>query len=130
MSDLSDREFEIMQALWQGGPLTARQVQQALPGRPDNSTVRTFLRILERKGHITHRKRGRAFVYSARTSRDRVARQAVDLLVDRFFDGSRSALLAWAGRPRRRARRTVPAARPPVEETRREEGIGDDVWLL
>ena len=140
MADLSNRELAVMRVLWQRGPMTARGVQQALPLRLDNSTVRTFLRILERKGHITHDKRGRSFVFQARTDYDQATRRAVDLLLDGFFDGSLDALLEWSHAvpppARRRRRRTragtedtpiddSPRERPQVEASPREEP-----WLL
>ena len=140
MADLSDRELAIMRVLWQHGPMTARRIQQALPGRLDNSTIRTFLRILERKGHITHDKRGRSFVFRARTDHDQATRQSVDLLLDRFFDGSLDALLEWSNAvppPTRRRRGQTPARakdRPigdsPRERPQVEESPREAPWLL
>jgi len=133
--ELTDREVAIMRILWNGGPQTASQIQRALPERQDNSSVRTFLRILEGKAHVTHRKRGRAFVYRARTRYDQAVRGEVDRLVGRFFDGSMAALREWVGASPKRRRR--PAARRRVESPDRDEKPteiedphADTVWLL
>lgn len=133
--ELTDREVAIMQVLWDGGPQTAAQIQRVLPERQDNSSVRTFLRILERKGHVTHRKQGRAFVYRARTRYDQAVRGEVDRLVGRFFDGSMAALREWVGITPARRRR--PAARAPTDAgepddkpTEIEDPHADNVWLL
>jgi len=150
MTELSDRELTIMTALWGNGSMTADEIRADLPVRLDNSTVRTFLRILERKGHITHRKRGRRFVFEARTSREQAVRHAVGGLLDRYFDGSMAALLEWSGiaaAPQRssgprRAKPTKrrPAKKPPPRATAQPEpstpeppatGPPDDApWLL
>lgn len=145
MTELSDRELAIMAVLWRNGPMAADEVRADLPVRLDNSTVRTFLRILERKGHVAHRKRGRSFVFQARTSREQAVRQAVGGLLDRYFDGSMAALLEWSGvaaAPRRspesrRAKPTQrrPARKPPRRDVERPEpppaGPPDDApWLL
>lgn len=135
MTELTDRELTIMRALWADGPMTAQEIGAALPGRPDNSTVRTFLRILEQKGHIAHSKRGRQFVFRAKTSHDQAARQALGALLDGYFGGSFQALLQWKGpgkptikrRPRKsapRVEKSPPAAPPPNEPESQE------TWLL
>ncbi len=122
---LSPRERAIMHVLWQEGAVTAEQVRAALSIRLSNSSVRTFLRILERKGCVAHAKQGRAFVFQARLSRDRAVGQAVDDLLDGYFDGSFEALMRWwrtkesAGprRERRTRRRTRRPSKPaPMSE--------------
>ncbi len=107
MEPLSARELEILRLLWADGPLTAEAIVAALPRPADNSTVRTFLRILTAKGHVTHTRRGRAFVYRARTGFDKAARSALQELLDGYFDGSWEALLRWAGGRRTQGRATA-----------------------
>ncbi len=133
--ELTDREVAIMRVLWDGGPQTAAQIQRALPGRQDNSSVRTFLRILEQKGHVAHRKRGRAFVYRARMRYDQAVRGEVDRLVGRFFDGSMAALRQWVSASSTRRRRPAAETKPEVtkpddEPTPAEDPHADSVWLL
>jgi BlaI family penicillinase repressor len=116
---LSQRELGIMRAMWRGGPMTAHRLRTVLPNRPDNSTVRTFLRILEAKGHVQHSKRGREFVYAPITSREQAMRQAVSWVAESFFDGSLEALAAWAG-----------GTGMPSSSREAESGADQDVWLL
>ena len=47
---LNPREQQIMEAVFRRGRVTAAELEDALPGRPSNSTVRTLLRILEGPG--------------------------------------------------------------------------------
>ncbi len=126
---LSDRELTIMHVLWREGPKTAQQIQRALSGRLDNSTVRTFLRILERKGHVTHAKRGRAFVFEPTTTRDQAVRLAVDRLLKQFFDGSREALRAWLRPVPPRPKRPIRPRRAKVEVPQPADDR-DEPWLL
>ncbi|HWA83459.1 MAG TPA: BlaI/MecI/CopY family transcriptional regulator, partial [Fimbriimonadaceae bacterium] len=53
-SYLSKREQQIMELVYQRERLTAAEAMELLPGSPSNSTVRTFLRILEEKGKLRH----------------------------------------------------------------------------
>jgi predicted transcriptional regulator len=69
---------------------TAKDIQQALPDPPSNSAVRATIRILEDKGHLTHRKEGREHVYYPTTPPEEAGRSALERLKDTFFDGSAS----------------------------------------
>jgi predicted transcriptional regulator len=59
------------------------------------TTIMTVLERLVRKGKLTRRKTGRAFVYSPETSRDAMRRAAIRELVDSLFDGSEVELLRF-----------------------------------
>ena len=85
---LSRRERQIMDILYRRGRATAAEVMDDLPGDPSYSTVRTHLRILEGKGHVTHAEDGVRFVYTAAVPRHAARRSALRHLVDTFFDGS------------------------------------------
>jgi predicted transcriptional regulator len=88
VSDLGDLEREILQLVWNHGPSTADWVQKALPRPLKESTVRTVLKRLEEKGHLTHQVDQRTFVYEAAHTRGRAAAHAVKRIVDRFCSGS------------------------------------------
>jgi predicted transcriptional regulator len=85
---LSRRERQIMDILYRRGRATAADVMEDLPGEPSYSTVRTQLRILESKGHVTHAQDGVRYVYTAAVPRHSARRSALRHLVDTFFDGS------------------------------------------
>src|SRR5690349_24902068 len=88
VSDLGDLEREILKLVWDHGPSTADWVQKALSRPLKESTVRTVLKRLEAKGHLTHEVDQRTFVYQAAHSRGRAAAHAVKRIVDRFCGGS------------------------------------------
>lgn len=89
-SDLSRRERQIMAVVYRREEATAKDIQQALPDPPSNSAVRATIRILEDKGHLTHRKEGREHVYYPTTPPEEAGRSALERLKDTFFDGSAS----------------------------------------
>ena len=71
--DLSRRERQIMDVVYARGEATADDVVAGLADPPTRTAVRTFLRILEDKGLVSHEKRGRAFVYLAVLAREKAA---------------------------------------------------------
>ena len=90
-------ELACLKALWtlQEGNVKAVQ-QMVAESRPlAYTTIMTVLDRLVRKGNLTRRKVGRAFVYSPEASRDTMRRAALRELLDGFFDGSEGELLLF-----------------------------------
>jgi predicted transcriptional regulator len=85
---LSRREREIMDILYAADGLTAAEVRAQMVDAPGDSAVRTFLRILEEKGHVRHEEAGPRYVFSPVVSRARARRSAMRSLLQTFFDGS------------------------------------------
>ena len=100
--DLSRRERQILDILYQRGSATAADVQAALPEPPSYSAVRALLRILEEKGHVRHEQDGPRYVYLPTVARDNAQRSALRHVLQMFFDGSAeqaiSALLGDSSR--------------------------------
>jgi predicted transcriptional regulator len=90
---LTPRESQIMAVLWKRGEAMADEIRRELPDEPHDSTVRTLLRVLERKGYVKHVKRGKAFVYRPAVRQAKAQRQAILRLVKQFFGGSPEALV-------------------------------------
>ena len=92
---LTDAELRIMHVLWDRTRATVGEVLDTIDSvsRPAYNTVLTILKILERKGYVTHEKDGRAFVYLPVVDRSQAQRSAVSHLLSRFFNGSPEALV-------------------------------------
>ena len=86
--DLSRRERQILDILYQRGRATAAEVQTALPEPPSYSAVRALLRILEEKGHVRHEHDGPRYVYLPTVARGNAQRSALRHILQTFFDGS------------------------------------------
>jgi predicted transcriptional regulator len=91
---LSARERQIMDVLFQRGAATAAEVRKGMPDAPSYSAVRTQLRILEDKGHVTHEQDGPRYVYRPTLAKERAKRSALNHLVDTFFNGSAGQAMA------------------------------------
>jgi BlaI family penicillinase repressor len=92
-SVLSKRERQIMDVLYRLGRATAADIRQALSGAPNDSTVRTQLRVLEEKGHVRHEEHGLRYVYMPTVPRHAARRSALKHLVETFFDGSPASVV-------------------------------------
>src|SRR5687767_3557647 len=87
---LTDAELRIMRVLWDRERATVGEVVDGIDesSKPAYNTILTTLKILERKGYVTHEKGGRAFVYLPLVDRSQARRSAVSHLLARFFNGS------------------------------------------
>lgn len=94
LSSLSRRERQIMEIVFAEGEATVAAIQARLPQAPGDMAIRRLLQILEEKGLVSRRKRGRENVYRPRQSKQRVARKALKQLLDTFFAGSIDDALA------------------------------------
>jgi predicted transcriptional regulator len=121
-SDLSRRERQIMDFLYQAGRATAAEVLDALPDPPGYSAVRATLRILEQKGHVRHEEDGRAYVFLPVLKKDAARKRALTHLLKTFFDNSTeqavAALVDLAG-PRTNADE-LDRIRKIIDDARRE----------
>lgn len=93
-SQLSRRERQIMDILYRAGAATAADVRAGLPQPPSYSAVRAMLRILEDKGHIRHAVDGVRYVYTPKVGREKAKRSALEHMLNTFFDGSASQVVA------------------------------------
>jgi BlaI family penicillinase repressor len=86
--DLSKRERQILEILYQRGESSAAEVQEILNDGSSYSAVRGMLRVLHEKELVNHRSVGAKYVFSPATPRDEAGKSALRNLVDTFFAGS------------------------------------------
>jgi predicted transcriptional regulator len=104
---LSKRERQIMDVVYARSEASVSQILEGIPDPPMRGALRTLLRILENKGHLTHRKHGREFIYRPTQNRAHAARSALGRVLDVFFGGSlEDAVAAHLSDPRRAAKIT------------------------
>ena len=88
---LGKLELKIMQALWQRGPSSVREVQESFPSKkwPAYTTVQTVMYRLEAKGALRRAKKiSNAHIFEATLSREATQGRLIDDLLGHF--GGRS----------------------------------------
>lgn len=93
-SELSRRERQIMDAVFALGEATVKQVVEAIPSPPTAMAVRRMMHILEEKGHLRRRERGREVIYAPRQTKGKAGRLAFEQVLETFFGGSLEEALA------------------------------------
>jgi len=91
---LSRRERQIMDIIYRLGEATGGQVLDNLPSPPSYSAVRALLRVLEEKGHLTHRIDGPRYVFLPTVPHATARESALDHVMNTFFAGSPERVVA------------------------------------
>jgi predicted transcriptional regulator len=91
---LTDREADVMRALWENGPSLVAEVRQRLNDDLAYTTVLTVLRVLEGKGYVDHEEEGRGHRYFAVIKEQAARKNAVQHLTDKLFKGSSELLFS------------------------------------
>ena len=97
---LSNAEWQLMNALWEGHPATAREIAERLPDEIDwaYTTIKTMLTRLEKKQAVSAAMRGNTSVYAPLVARDEARHSALRNLIDQAFGGGIQPLLAFLAR--------------------------------
>jgi predicted transcriptional regulator len=102
LSKLPPRERQIVDVLYERGPLPVADICDALPVQLSGSAVRAMLKRLEDKGFVQRAESERGFLYSPTVSETAAKKSALSEIVRVFFNGSpasaASALLGMSGK--------------------------------
>ena len=102
LSKIPPRERQIVDILYQQGPLPVADICDALPDQLSGSAVRAMLKRLEDKGYVQRTDSDRGYLYSPAVSETAAKKSALTDVVKTFFNGSpasaASALLGMSDR--------------------------------
>ena len=88
LSKLPPRERQIVDVLYEAGPLTAGEVGEHLPDQLSGSAIRAMLKRLEDKGYVQRSDSDRGFLYSPAVPETAARKSALSEIVRVFFNGS------------------------------------------
>jgi len=93
---LTKAEEEIMQLIWDHGPSTVSALIERIPEpKPAQTTISSFMRILEKKGFLSHKAYGRTFEYFPLTTKEAYSKFSLQQLVSNYFGGSMNELVSF-----------------------------------
>ena len=86
---LTEKEGEIMNILWDHGPLFVREILEYYPEpRPHFNTVATTVRILESKGYVDHEVLGTSHRFKAIVERKKLSSRSLADVIRNYFGNS------------------------------------------
>ncbi len=100
MKPLTHAEMDVMNVLWDADhALTVNEIVEGYAEpKPAYTTVATFLKILEAKGYVEHKRKeetGRTFYFSPMLSREKYTRHVVNDVKDTLFGSSAKSFCSF-----------------------------------
>ena len=92
---LTQAEWQIMNALWEKHPATAREIMSRLPKgvKWAYTTLKTMLSRLVEKEAVSEQKQSNTSIYEPLISQSKARLSAFRLLLDQSFDGAMGPLM-------------------------------------
>ncbi len=87
--NLSRRERQIMDVLFESGEASAHEVQEKIPDPPSYSAVRALIARLLEKELVSFRQEGAKYIYFPTVSPKKASQSAIERMIKTFFKGSR-----------------------------------------
>jgi len=89
MQELTKAEEQVMQILWMLERAFVKEIVEEFPDpKPAYNTVSTIIRILEKKGVVSHKAYGNTYEYYPLVLRDEYKKKFLKSFVRRYFGGS------------------------------------------
>ena len=92
----TDAELDILAVLWRLGPMTVREVHEALDKNSGYTTTLKQMQLMTEKGLVTRSERFRSHVYEASAPKEQTRKEIAGDLLKRAFDGSAKSLVMGA----------------------------------
>lgn len=89
MKRLTPAEEQVMLRLWGLQEATVQDIINFYPvPKPAYNTTSTIVRILEKKGFVTHKKKGKGYLYLPKVSKTKYRNYLADWMLNQYFDCS------------------------------------------
>lgn len=96
MRELTHAELEVMQILWEKKKALVREVLDEMPEpKPAYNTVSTVIRVLEKKGFVSHKAFGTTYQYFPLVRKKEYTKGYMDTVMTNFFGGSIHQMLSF-----------------------------------
>jgi BlaI family penicillinase repressor len=96
VKELTRAEEEIMQVLWRLRKAFVKDIIEELPDpKPAYNTVSTIIRILEKKGFVSHQAFGKTHEYFPLVARDDYKKRFLKSFMKRYFGDSLQEMVSF-----------------------------------
>ena len=93
---LTKAEEQFMQVLWRLEEASVKEIIEQLPNpKPAYNTVSTIIRILETKEFVSHKKKGRGYIYIPIVQESEYKNQSLNKIMNGYFEGSFKSMVSF-----------------------------------
>ncbi|MCH7784275.1 MAG: BlaI/MecI/CopY family transcriptional regulator [Bacteroidetes bacterium] len=95
MEKLTNKEEEVIQALWDIEKGFVKDILTKLPNENHYNTVSTIIRNLEDKGYVSHKAYGNTHQYFPIITKETYSKQFMNLATKKYFDNSYKNMVSF-----------------------------------
>ena len=96
MKQLTKAEEQIMQYLWELKEASVKEIRaQYQEPKPALNTVSTIVRILENKAFVSHRSKGRGYIYFPVIEKEDYTNSSIKKIMNGYFEGSFQSMVSF-----------------------------------
>lgn len=96
MKEITKAQEEILRTLWEVGEGVVTDVIEKLPEpKPAYNTVSTVIKVLEKKGYVSHKVYGKTHVYYPIISKEEYARNTIKSTFNELFNNSLNQVVSF-----------------------------------
>jgi len=95
MEKITNKEEEVMQALWELDKCFVKDIVALLPEGNHYNTVSTIVRNLEDKGYVSHQAFGKTHQYFPIITKEAYSKQFMNAATQRFFNNSYKNMVSF-----------------------------------
>jgi len=101
MKELTRAEEQIMHVLWELGKAFVKDIVQRMSEpKPAYNTVSTVVRILEKKGFVSHKAYGKTYEYFPAVSKEKYTKLFMQNFVKKYFKDSYQDMVSFFAKDR------------------------------
>ena len=127
MEDLTAKEEEVMQILWDLDRALVRDIMSKLPNsNQPYTTVASIVRILEKKGFVSHKPYGKTHEYFPLITKAEYRRRKFKGLLTQYFDNSIESVVSFLAREEKISPKEFEELTKLVAEESEKEKRDDD----
>jgi predicted transcriptional regulator len=122
MPDISKTELKVLEAIWQGHPVTSSDIVDRLNQQEPwhDKTVKTLIGRLVKKQAITFQKQGKRYLYSPLISQKDYQAQQSHSVISGFFKGKVSPLIAMFAQQNKLQKEDIDELKQLIEQWEQE----------
>ncbi|RLD69099.1 MAG: BlaI/MecI/CopY family transcriptional regulator [Bacteroidetes bacterium] len=127
MEELTAKEEEVMQILWDLNKALVRDIMSELPNsKQPYTTVASIVRILEKKGYVSHKPYGKTHEYYPLVSKAEYRRRKFKGLLTQYFDNSIESVVSFLAKEEKLSPKEFEELTKMIAEESENEKKDDD----
>ena len=95
MEQLTNKEEEVMQALWSLEKAFVKEIIASLRNENHYNTVSTIVRNLEEKGYVSYKAYGKTHQYFPLVSKEAYTKRFMNLAMKRYFNNNYKSMVSF-----------------------------------